>query len=82
MIPKQGFACLLVLFTLTFASSAHAAVANDGDTGIGALEVRLFSHSFNGECPDARLARLEKFVFGASAADSSISARLTNLEKV
>ncbi|MBU6455703.1 MAG: hypothetical protein KGS72_28290 [Cyanobacteria bacterium REEB67] len=79
MIPKHGFACLLLLMTLSFNAPVYAAVVSGNDTAIGAMESKLFSHPYSLEADDKRLNRLEKFVFGEASASSPASERLNRL---
>jgi len=54
-------------------------MVNGVDTAIGAMELKLFSHAYESETDNNRLARLEKFVYGASSADGSLNDRLARL---
>ena len=78
MIPKHGFACLLLLMTVSCNSPGFAAAVGS-DTTISAMEKKLFSHSYAGETDSNRINRLEKFVFGAESPDNSINDRQARL---
>ena len=80
MIPKHGFACLIFLFASSIISPANAAMMSNNDTTIGAMEAKLFSHSYPVEKDSARLTRLERFVFGTASSDGSLDERLTRLK--
>jgi hypothetical protein len=79
VLRKPGFSCLLLLLAVSFSASAHAATACADDTTLGAIETKLFRHPYANESADARISRLEKFVFGAPNSDASTKDRLNRL---
>jgi hypothetical protein len=79
MIPKHGFACLLLLTAISVNAPVYAVTANGNDTAIGGMETKLFSHSYSFEADQKRLGRLEKFVFGETDGTGSVSERLNRL---
>ena len=71
-----------VSYTAADAASSQAAAAPKGSaiqTAIGQLEDKLYEHKYPGETDDARLTRIEKFVFGA-AQTGTTAERLQRLQ--
>jgi hypothetical protein len=80
VIPKHGFACLLLLSAFSLATPVFAMqTVSVNDTAISGMEVKLFARAYNAEPDESRIKRLESFVFGAATSDGSVKERLDRL---
>lgn len=65
--------------TVAYAAAAVAGTANATEAAIAQLEDKLYEHKYPNETDDARLSRIEKFVFGA-AQTGTVAERLQRLQ--
>ncbi|MBS1953202.1 MAG: hypothetical protein JST89_03395 [Cyanobacteria bacterium SZAS-4] len=68
MLPKSGLACLFLLTCIGTTLPALSQAATDaGIARISAMETKIFAHPYNSEILPARVARLERFVYGSES---------------
>ena len=94
MIPKRAFACLtlascfanlglgMVSPAWAFTGSVSGNTSTVIDTKLSAMEVRMFAHAYKSDTDLARVARVERFVFGGTKDDGTVSERIERLSQL